>query len=334
MTAEERQTVVTESTRLMAAGFSLMERGDWEGAADLFSQAARQRESLPWRDDPDAAWMLAAAWINHGDAILRMEDPRRLAEAICSYDRTISVAAAVEPASAPFIRRGILAWINRGTACGKTGDHGRALHAFGEAERMGADPMVAGAPETRLLLVMLCVNRAKILLQISQPLAALENTRAAIFLLRPVERGDRALAEAGIKARSIQCHALALLLDEPGGAERAGDWIAEATDSAEQALALVRRTGFTDAWVADLVRYGARIYQACQPQFLGEFLSEWLGKNGPLSGDAALRAEMRNLILIACAELERKVLLLPHDTEFVMKQTEILKALQKGAAGF
>jgi hypothetical protein len=39
---------------------------------------------------------------------------------------------------------------------------------------------------------------------------------------------------------------------------------------------------------------------------------------------------MRNSLLVAQFEVARKVLLLPQDTEFVEKQTKILRALQAG----
>lgn len=332
MNETERPVLVEESTRRMVAGLEAMAREDWHRALGHFESAVILRERLPWRSDPESAWMLAAAWINRGDVLLRLNQPGLIDEAVLSFDRVIEAMAHVPLERNPaFVERLVLAWINRGTACGDRGDLDGALMGFEEAGKIISSRDSQMTAELRFMEAMLRTNRAKVLVAAGRSADAWEDVRAAIRILRNFGTGPQVVT-AAIKARCIQCRALALLLDEPGGAERVGDWIAEATDSAEEALALVRFSGHRDEWVADLVRYGAKIYQACQPHFLGEFVSEWLTGNGPLADDLALREEMKNSLLLAQAEVERKVLLLPHDTEFVEAQTKVLKLLQAGMA--
>ena len=330
MSEAERPVLVEESTRWMVAGLEAMAREEWQRALGHFENALVLRERLPWRSDPESAWMLAAAWINRGDALLRLDQPELLHEAVISFDRVVEAMDHVPLGKNPaFVERLVLAWINRGTACGGLGDLEGAAAGFLEAERIISAQETQMTAELRFMEAMLRTNRAKTLIGAARPQEAWEDVRIAIQILRNFGTSPPVVI-AAIKARCIQCRALALLLEEPGGAERVGDWIAEATDSVEEALALLRFSGHRGEWVADLVRYGAKIYQECQPHFLGEFLAEWLTGEGPLADDRALREEMKNSLLLAQVEVERKVFLLPHDTEFVQAQTSILKSLQAG----
>ena len=285
---EERSVLVEESTRRMVAGLEAMARKEWSRALGHFENAVILRERLPWRSDPESAWMLAAAWINRGDVLQRLGQPELLPEAVLSFDRCIEAMGHVPLERNPaFVERLVLAWISQGVAHSDLGETGGATEAFSEAEKIIRGKEEEMTAELRFLEAMLRTNRAKCFTAASRPLEAWEDIRLAIRILRNFGTSP-AVVTAAIKARCIQCRALALLLEEPGGSERVGDWIAEATDSVEEALALVRFSGHQDEWVADLVRYGARIYQVCQPHFLGEFLAEWLTGNGPLADHPAL----------------------------------------------
>lgn len=333
MNGDALESLRVESKSHMVAGIPLLERGHFAGALPHFEEAVRLRCQLPWREDGCSAWLLAAAWINRSDALRGLGDPALLPEAIRSLDGGIEAMGCVPLAENPLhVERLILAWINRGSACGEAGDAEASLAGFAEAEKVLAEWNAEVTPRRIFLAVMLRVNRARIRLGLGLAEAGWEDARQAVEILRKLETTPE-VAVAGIKARSIQCRALAMLLDEPGGVDKVGDWIAEATDSAEEALALVKASGFRDAWVSDLVRYGAKIYRACQPQFLAEFLDEWLMDDGPLAGDQALRGEMKNELLLAVAEVERKVLLLPQNTEFVARQLKVLATLQSSSLG-
>ena len=121
---------------------------------------------------------------------------------------------------------------------------------------------------------------------------------------------------------------MAALLDEPGGAGLENDWIAQATDATEEALAIARSTGYRSPWLADLVRYGAEIYRVCQPHFLAGFIREWATGDGPLAGDEALKRQMACELLLAKADSEQRVRTRPHETEFVLREMKTLASLQ------
>ena len=102
----------------------------------------------------------------------------------------------------------------------------------------------------------------------------------------------------------------------------------DARAMAEEALALVRASSYRGAWVADLLRYGARIYRICQPHFLGEYLCEWLAADGLLSGNETLKQEMCHELMLARYDLELRVRQSPHLTDRVEREMATLLSLQ------
>lgn len=314
-----------ESIRHMLSGIARMEDGDWLTALRHFDRAIELREALPWRDDVDSACMLAAAWINCSDVLRFLGEPEA---GIVSLDRAIEAMNYVPLAETPgYANRLILAWINRGTACGEAGGVDEALAGFLKAEKLINEWGGPNTPQCKLMVSMLHANRARVLLESGETLEGWRDAQRAVTFLGDMESVP-VVNEAAIKARGILCRALALLLDEPGGAGHVDDWIANATDSAEEALALVRSSGYRGIWVADLVRYGARIYRICQPQFLGDFLREWMTTAGPFAGNETLRVEMMNELLRARKDLERRVRRDPHETERVRAAITTLRSLQ------
>ena len=314
-----------ESTRHMHQGIALMERSAWSPALEHFEQAIRLREQLPWQQEVASAWLLAAAWLNRSDALRHQEEPALFPEALVSLEHCIAAMTHVPLAENPaYPERLILAWINRASILGEMGDMDGACEDFMMAEGLLSKWGENVTASRMFQRAMLSTNRARLLLMHGQPRAALEDTQAAIVILSQLNA-----VSAEIKARSIQCRALALLLEEKDGAGCFDDWIALATDTTEEALALVKASGYLDFWVSDLVRYGAKIYRACQPQFLAEFICEWT-VTGPLEKDKALKGEMKNELLLAQMELEQRVLTHSCDTEYVQSQIKILKTLQEG----
>lgn len=309
----------------MLDGIARMNERDWPTALDHFEQAAEIRQAGSWRDDPDAAWVLAAAWINRSDVLRHLG---RTGEAILSLDRAIDAMAHIPLEKNPDCAdRLILAWINRGTACGEAGNTTESLVGFSEAETLWERWGGGISPGRLLMASMLHANRARVLLDLGHAADGWQSACTAVRLLENLEL-DGTIAEASIKARGILCHALAMMLDEPGGIDQAKDWIAVATDSAEEALTLTRATGYRGEWVPDLVRYGAKIYRVCQPHFLGEFIRDWVTGDSPLASDQNLKREMANELLLAKVELESRVRLRPHDTGYVERALQVLASLQ------
>ncbi len=331
MTGEDRDEKTPdglreESIRRMHAGISLLERGMAEDALACFREAVEMRERMPWREEPESAWLLAASWIHCGDVLLRLRGEDFPGDVLHALDRGIEAMNHVPLGDHPaFPDRLILSWVKRATLCGEEGRGEEARAGFARAEALFGEWGPDATPGRLLLASMFHANRARFLIGENEGKAAWHDARRAVDILRDAGT-EPAVLLAGAKARGIQCRALALLLDEPDGLRETGDWIAEATDSAEEALRMAGRHGCTEPWVEDLVRYGAKIYRVCQPQFLGDFLCEWLA--GDFAG-GALREEMRVELLLARADVEGRVLIAPHDTGFVEKQVRILQSIRK-----
>lgn len=328
------QEIKVASKNEMQQGIACLGRGEWRTAVGHFERAVTLRERLPWREDPESAWVLAAAWMNRSDAIRHLADPALLPEAVLSLDNAIAAMRHVPLGGNPMhAERLILAWINRGTLCGDAGETEAALASFARAGELFLSQGVDTTVERGLMHSMLHVNRGRMLLDAGRLEEGRRDAAEGVRILKPLEPGEGLVPEAALRARALLCRALALRLDEPGGREESGDWIAEATDTVEEALAIVKRTGLSGDWIADLVRYGARIYRICQPQFLGEFVSEWLAPDSPLGADAELRGEMEKVMLLARAEAEERLLLAPHDDAHVQRELRILRSLGVGPAG-
>jgi tetratricopeptide (TPR) repeat protein len=311
-----------EARRHMLEGIFRLNSGDFKTALHHFEQAVDIRTSLPWRQQPESAWLLAAAWINRSD-VLRILGQTQ--EAIDSLDLAIDAMSHVPVGQHPaYLDRLILAWINRGTACGEASRLSEAFDGFTKAEAL-----LGSTSGGNLLASMLHGNRAKLLLDTGYAFEGWKDAEMSVERLRHLITTED-IAEVSIKARGILCRALAMVLDDPEAMKQAGDWIAKATDAVEEALALVRSFDYRGTWTDDLVRYGAKIYRICQPQFLSEFLCEWLVGEGPLATNTALKKDMDQELVLAMAELHRRVVSQSHDTEFVHRSMEILGSMQYG----
>jgi hypothetical protein len=315
--------LIEKSTRRMHAGMAAMAASDWRRALVDFENAVRLRHQLPWKTDGHAAWLLAAAWLNHGEAMWQGKSPECLAAAVRSMDGCISAMAHVPLADEPrFADRLILAWINRGTLHGELTKTPQALADLDEAaallETWGRD----ASPTRRVLVSMCATHRARILLQSGHAIEAWHASSEALEGLATVDAPS-----ARIKVCSLRCQILATLLEEKHDLTFLGDWIAVASDSAAQALAVARATGRIDDWLPDLVRYAARIHRCCQPELLVGFLREWL-VNGPLAADAALREQVQVELLLAQEDLQQRVLDHSGDSAYVNSQIALLQDFQ------
>ncbi len=311
-----------EAKQHMLDGIGFLNEGKWEEALGHFDRAIALREGMRWRESVECAWLLAAAWINRSDALRLLG---RTKEGIASLDEAIQAMAHVPLAeNAFYVDRLILAWINRGTACGEAGRNEEALEGFKRAEETLEAAGGTGNRGRKLLASMTRTNRARVLLGMERVIEGWEEALAGLNGVRELEPATD-LAEISITARGVLCHAMALLLDEPRGAELPGEWIATATDLVEEALALVRSSGKPSAWQANLVRYGATIYRVCQPHFLGEFVREW----GILAWEEDLKRDLSWQLAMAKRDLAESLLGRSHDTGTAARAAKILSSLQK-----
>ncbi len=313
------------SGQLVLEGITHLENGSLQTALSLFDQAIAIREASDWQSHPLAAWGLAAAHINRSDALRQIGN---LPEAIRSLHNAILAMEHVPLSEHPsYPDRLILAWINLATTHGDLDQTKSSVEAFAKAESLLTAWGSETTPNRKTFAAMFYTNRARFLMGVGQPINAWSDAAHAVRLLDSL--GSRQeISSASIHARGILCQALAHILDPPNGEKLETDWIARATDAAEEVLGLARVTNYQGLWLPDLVRYCARIYRICQPHFLGEFLHETFSRDSHLAKQSDLLREMINELALARSELVVRVLANPHDTELVQRETAILHKIQ------
>jgi tetratricopeptide (TPR) repeat protein len=227
----------------MNRGHALQQAGRLLDAIAAYEQAIQSLQTLPHGQNPAWANSLGAALMNHGQLLHRTHGTTRAAAARADFDE----AAAI-------LRPLILRIENR-------------------ESKIENSP----SPWPRRNLAGTLLNRANLLLDLSQPTAAITAAREAVTLSRPHERTDPVDADVALKARRAVCDALGQLLVAPGADQEA--LAAEASDLVDDALALIRH------WSAEGVtafqplaerffRYGTQLYRFHQPHFLAEFIVE------------------------------------------------------------
>jgi hypothetical protein len=306
----------------MKRGIALLEKNVREtliAAVSCFDKAIDLRSTLPLDANSIFRYGLSAGWMNRGDALTRLGSEENLSEALRSYDQTLALLQALPIDENPLYRKRLaIAWLNRGITLQsrKTGSPiTAAIHSFDSAINVLQHGNAGAIPERRQMLGSAWMNRANTLLSFTppDPIGARLSAKEALDVVAEIEGDEPAAAEIGLKARHVLCRALAHLLSErpaPGNEELIG----EATDAAEEGLRLARvwerrGPGGFRSLGCDLFRFGARVYQAYQPQFLAEFLLESLDDSNR-SPDAILSREthrtIREIMRRSLAEIQHE----------------------------
>jgi tetratricopeptide (TPR) repeat protein len=263
------------------AGLMLGTPDGVKAAIRCLERAIEVREPLRAEDDPRYRYNLAGTWLNLGDALRRLDAPAELRRAIFAYDRTVEVMTEAGPEkNSLFRRRTALAWLNRGNAwleAGGPADLPEVLRSLAAAAQL-ADPRT-DEPSIRSVAASAHANWAEALGRAGSWSEAGDEAARAIALAAPDEQQSPEAAATGLKGRLCLCLGASRLWrtrpDNPATAQR----LAAATDAAESGLQLVARwrTRPRLAVLApEFFRLGAEAYAGRQPQFLVEFLREYL----------------------------------------------------------
>lgn len=284
-TAEARNELASQ---WMKRGIALLHQNTTDSLTEAlryFDRAIAVRQTLPISENAWYRYVLAAGWMNRADALTRLGTRSNLTEALRSYEKALVLLQTLVPASNPlFPRRLALAWMNRGVTLQAQGSPDGLRAALTSFERAISILRHAAEADPSLLASAL-TNYGNVLLQVSpsQFLQGKTSANEALALLAGLEEEQIVAAEVGLKARHALCRALALQLTETSASPASSQLVEEATDAVEDGLKLAH------SWEAqgnkrlrglslELFRFGARIYQLHQPQFLAEFVLEQLDK--------------------------------------------------------
>ncbi len=270
----------------MSRGIALLAEGGTEPLTEsvrCFDRAIALREALSAGQEPFVYYGLAAGWMNRGDALTRLGGPAGLAEAVRSYDEALRVMGKLSLDTNPLFRQRVAtAWLNRGTtfeALGTESDLGQAIESFGQT--IATLEHAAEVPQRQQMIAAAWMNQGNVWLKLGTARAAdaREAARCAVNQLAQWERHDVFCAEIGLKARHVWCRAIASLVEQPSAAAERDALFSEATDVVDDAMAMIRdwhARGVRqfEFLAGELYRFGARVYQVYQPQFLEEFRLE------------------------------------------------------------
>jgi len=290
-------------------------------AVRYFDDAIELRRHLPLVENCWFRYGLIAGWMNRGDALTRLGSAGELGEALRSYDEAFTQLRELPMhESSLFIKRLAIAWMNRGCTLMKRatpGDIVTATESFREAIAAAENFHSANRDEGVPLLAGAWMNLGNALIQRAPPDASLarDAARAALNLCRPVEPNEVGVAEIGLKARHILCQALAQLLagDNLVSAQR-DELLTEATDAVDEGMALARAWELRGAKqfrspVAELFRFGCRVYQIHHPHFLAEFLLENLDparSDGAFASNLQMHTSAMDALWHSLAEFQRE----------------------------
>jgi hypothetical protein len=282
----ESETLSAQATAWMVHGLRLMRTGTLASAAEAipwFERALATRSLLPYAGNAQLTYDLAASLLNHGEALLQSDMPSALPRALESFDRAIALMRRWQGHDClPFRRRMVVALHNRALCLqGTRSGLDEAIRSLDEAIELltASDPSSA---EDAHMLACASLNRANALLGRGRSLDrthAREAARVALAVFRKSEATEYSSAASGMMARHVLCQLIARQVEETACDRAREEDIDLLTDTVDEALCLARswehrgedrlRTG-----ACELLRFGIRVYQKFQPQFLAEFVLE------------------------------------------------------------
>jgi tetratricopeptide (TPR) repeat protein len=281
-----------DASSLMKQGIALLDERRPAAAfeaLELFNRALQLRLDLPvdpaLGGDHFQSYLLAACWLNRGDALMQLVEADKIPAAINSYDEGIAAMSNVPLDDDPrYPRRLAMGLQNRGLALLAHGGRvDEALDSFEQSLDMLESDAASPLADRDYLLAGVWANiaiaRAEAKTAEADVLARIAALRA-IGLVGGFERDDFPSAEVGLKARYVLCQVIAGQLPAAGnGAGTMPEDVHEATDQAEAGLALAKRweaKGELRFWplAHDLYRFAEAVYGRYQPQFLAEFQRE------------------------------------------------------------
>jgi hypothetical protein len=283
------ESVNAQASTLMKEGIRLMSDPRPTAASEAlacFDRALDMRVDLP-QDTGLQRFLVAACWLNRADALIRLGGGPQVAEAMRSYDEGIALARTLPMEEDPrYPRRLAIAHQNRALLLqAQQGPAAPpAVAAFVDALAVLDDDAAAAIDDREQMLATVLMNLANARAwEGTEDSCALAHADAkrALDLVAAREHDDAEAVAVGLGARHVLCRTLAQRLTQSSdpNSEAAPEDIHDATDTADDALALVRdreQRGDTRfrALAFDIFRFGARVYAIYQPHFLAEFISD------------------------------------------------------------
>ncbi len=270
------------------ARFRLGDPEQLAASETFYRRAIDILEKLDWKDTPRYRHQLATTYLNLANTLARLGKPAEPSEpAIAAFDKALECTAelAAEDDNMAVLRASIRSSLAR--ALQWCADHQRLERAGREFE--GAIRILEKLPyneDQRLALELAAchANRATLISRAKPSKATIDATlqsgEVALQLAGPTEQSNLFAAETAINARRAICHTFGILVGSQEPQVKA-DIHDKATDLVEDGLKVIRlwesraATGLRPS-AQHLFHLGCAFYCLQQPQFLPEFVNDYL----------------------------------------------------------
>lgn len=276
-------------------GIALMNHGSVEAlkrSIPCFDKAIELRTTLVGLDDPWFRYNLIGVWINRGDALARLGDAASRASALASYDEALRLGAGMETDPRPKVSwRLALAHVNRGALLvlmGQESGFPEAHRAFDSAIALLGD----GSDSQRLIAAYAWEGKAEVLGRRGSEAEARDCARRSLAFVAGIESSAIDAAVVGLKARVALCANSRSLLARAGTTAAERNEVLEALDAADEGLRLAYawpETRLLWPLIVELFRFASLGYAALQPQFLEEFIGDFMKSGASPELTSALR---------------------------------------------
>lgn len=260
---------------------------EWSSALESFDKANALRSEI---ESPrnEVRWGQSAAWINRGEALEKLGGEENIRAAVVANQRAEECLAGFDLDEVPAFRsRMALTWMNRGellatiTERGWSDEASQCQAAYAKAVKILRAGSDAGAVESRRMLAVCLANSSRSHLRLGDfGTVGVDEAREGLGLILKERAGsldDPALLHLEMTLRATLCRTMALAAD----AGTAGVDCDQVTDEVETALAVATGAGALAAvipvpLITELFGCGAETYSRFQPEFLAEYLLEYL----------------------------------------------------------
>jgi hypothetical protein len=290
----------------MTQGLKLLEQGkreDLPEAATRFREAIEIRRAAPPTGDIWQRYNLSGSYMSLGDVLTRQGTPESLAEGGQAYDTAMTILRTLPLDGDPlFARRLLIGYLNSGLNRLFQGPDSLAGSAADFAAALGlADSVhVKNWPDRALLAAAAAANLGSAELRRGAWDAAIAAAGRAAAEAAAEASQQVGSADAAIRARHTLLSALVSRWQKSGAPRPDAATLSASTDAAEEGLELAKEweaKGVT--WfrplATDLFRTGAQLYAHFQPQFLGEFLTEYGAADPAMANDLIQAAIKKRL---------------------------------------
>ncbi len=269
------------------AGLAGETAAEWSAALHSFDKSNALRDEIE-SPGQEVLWGQSAAWINRGEALEKLGGEENIRDAVLANQRAAECLAKFDLDQVPAFRsRMALTWMNRGellatiTEQGWADEAGQCQSAYAKAVEILRAGSNAGAVESRRLLAVCLANSSRSHLRLGDfGKAGVDQAREGLELILQERAGnadDPALLHLEMTLRATLCRTMALAAD----AGTAGVDCDQVTDEVETALEVATGAGelagvIPVPLIAELFGCGAEVYARFQPEFLAEYLLEYL----------------------------------------------------------